>query len=423
MNLHDKIDINETITQQAILAKKASQKLATLSSLDKNKALIAMAQALETKASTILEENNIDMENGRQKGLSASLLDRLLLTTERIDQMAQGLRQIANLSDPVGNGINSRRRPNGLDIRCIRVPFGLVGIVYEARPNVTADAIGLCLKSGNAVILRGGSEAIHSNKILASILAEAAYSAGIPQGAIQFISITEHSAVDVMMKLNKYIDVIIPRGGAGLIQRVVENSTVPVIETGVGICHVYVDKYAEQALATKIILNAKTSRPAVCNAIETVLIDEDIATEYLPQICQALAEAKVEIRGCQKSISICPTIKEATEDDWSTEYGDLIISIKIVSNIDEAIEHINMYGSGHSEAIITQNYNHALKFQRLIDAAAVYVNASTRFTDGNEFGFGAEIGISTQKLHARGPMGLEALTTMKYLIYGEGQIR
>lgn len=423
MNLHDKIDINETITQQAILAKKASQKLATLSSLDKNKALIAMAQALETKASTILEENNIDMENGRQKGLSASLLDRLLLTTERIDQMAQGLRQIANLSDPVGNGIYSRRRPNGLDIRCIRVPLGLVGIVYEARPNVTADAIGLCLKSGNAVILRGGSEAIHSNKILASILAEAAYSAGIPQGAIQFIGITEHSAVDIMMKLNKYIDVIIPRGGAGLIQRVVENSTVPVIETGVGICHVYVDKYTDKDLATKIILNAKTSRPAVCNAIETVLIDEDIAEDYLPQICQSLAAAKVEVRVCQKSLSICPTLKEASEDDWSTEYGDLIISIKIVSNIDEAIEHINTYGSGHSEAIITQNYNHALKFQRLIDAAAVYVNASTRFTDGNEFGFGAEIGISTQKLHARGPMGLEALTTMKYLIYGEGQIR
>lgn len=423
MTLDNKIDIKEIITEQAQLAKKAAQKLATLSSLDKNKALIAMAQALETKSATILEENNIDMENGRQKGLSASLLDRLLLTTERITQMAQGLRQIANLSDPVGNGITSRRRPNGLDIRCIRVPLGLVGIVYEARPNVTADAIGLCLKSGNSVILRGGSEAIHSNKILASILAEAAYSAGIPQGAIQFISITEHAAVDVMMKLNKYIDVIIPRGGAGLIKRVVENSTVPVIETGVGICHVYVDEFADTDLATKIILNGKTSRPAVCNAIESVLIDETIATDYLPILCQALTDAKVEIRGCQKALSICPTLKEATEDDWSTEYGDLIISIKIVHNIDEAIEHINTYGSGHSEAIITKNYNHALMFQRLVDAAAVYVNASTRFTDGNEFGFGAEIGISTQKLHARGPMGLEALTTMKYLIYGEGQIR
>lgn len=382
-----------------------------------------MAHALEVKTSIILEENNLDMENGRQKGLSASLLDRLLLTTERIAQMADGLRQIANLNDPVGNGIMSCRRPNGLDIRCIRVPLGLVGIVYEARPNVTADAIGLCLKSGNAVILRGGSEAIHSNKILASILAEAAYSAGIPHGAIQFINITEHNAVDVMMRLNKYIDVIIPRGGAGLIKCVVENSSVPVIETGVGICHIFVDEFADLELATKIILNAKTSRPAVCNAIETILIDQKIANEYLPIICQKLSDAKVEIRGCEKSLSICPKLKTATEKDWSTEYGDLIISIKIVENIDDAISHINTYGSGHSEAIITTNYNNALKFQKLIDASAVYVNASTRFTDGNEFGFGAEIGISTQKLHARGPMGLEALTTMKYLIYGEGQIR
>lgn len=423
MSSNAQIDIKEIITNQAMMAKKASQKLATLSSLEKNKALLTMAHALEVKTPIILEENNIDMENGRQKGLSASLLDRLLLTTERIAQMADGLRQIANLNDPVGNGIMSCRRPNGLDIRCIRVPLGLVGIVYEARPNVTADAIGLCLKSGNAVILRGGSEAIHSNKILASILAEAAYSAGIPHGAIQFVSITEHEAVDVMMRLNKYVDVIIPRGGAGLIKRVVENSSVPVIETGVGICHVFVDEFADLELATKIILNAKTSRPAVCNAIETVLIDQKIANEYLPMICQKLSEAKVEIRGCEKCLAICPELKTAIKEDWSTEYGDLIISIKIVENIDEAISHINTYGSGHSEAIITTNYNNALKFQKLVDASAVYVNASTRFTDGNEFGFGAEIGISTQKLHARGPMGLEALTTMKYLIYGEGQIR
>lgn len=423
MSSNAQIDIKEIITNQAMMAKKASQKLATLSSLEKNKALLTMAHALEVKTPIILEENNIDMENGRQKGLSASLLDRLLLTTERIAQMANGLRQIANLNDPVGNGIMSCRRPNGLDIRCIRVPLGLVGIVYEARPNVTADAIGLCLKSGNAVILRGGSEAIHSNKILASILAEAAYSAGIPHGAIQFVSIAEHEAVDVMMRLNKYVDVIIPRGGAGLIKRVVENSSVPVIETGVGICHVFVDEFADLELATKIILNAKTSRPAVCNAIETVLIDQKIANEYLPMICQKLSEAKVEIRGCEKCLAIYPELKTATKEDWSTEYGDLIISIKIVENIDEAISHINTYGSGHSEAIITTNYNNALKFQKLVDASAVYVNASTRFTDGNEFGFGAEIGISTQKLHARGPMGLEALTTMKYLIYGEGQIR
>ena len=423
MSLDNQLDINEIITNQAIIAKKAANKLATFSSLDKNKALLAMAYALETKAHMIIEENSLDMENGRQKGLSSALLDRLLLTTDRIKQMADGLRQIANLDDPIGNGIMSRRRPNGLDIRCVRVPLGLVGIIYEARPNVTADAIGLCLKSGNAVILRGGSEAIHSNKILASILAEAAYSAGIPKGAIQFIAITEHSAVDVMMSLNKYIDVIIPRGGAGLIKHVVEHSIVPVIETGVGLCHVYVNEFADVDLATKIIINAKTSRPAVCNAIETVLIDQAIAPKYLPKLCQKLKNVKVEIRGCEKCLAICPELKSASEEDWSTEYGNLILSIKIVENLDEAIEHINTYGSGHSEAIITTNYNNALHFQKLVDAAAVYVNASTRFTDGNEFGFGAEIGISTQKLHARGPMGLEALTTMKYLIYGEGQVR
>lgn len=423
MNSTTQIDIKSIITNQAQIAKKASQKLATLSSLDKNKALLSMAQALENKAPMILEENSLDMENGRQKGLSAALLDRLLLTTERITQMADGLRQIATLNDPIGNGIMSHRRPNGLDIRCIRVPLGLVGIVYEARPNVTADAIGLCLKSSNAVILRGGSEAIHSNKILASILAEAAYSAGIPQGAIQFVNITEHEAVDVLMRLNDYVDIIIPRGGAGLIKHVVENSSVPVIETGIGICHVFVDEFADTDLATKVILNAKTSRPAVCNAIETVLIDKAIANNYLPILCQKLTEAKVEIRACEQCRDIIAQLKPADEQDWSTEYGDLILSIKIVDNIDLAIEHINTYGSGHSESIITTNYNHALKFQQLVDAAAVYVNASTRFTDGNEFGFGAEIGISTQKLHVRGPMGLEALTTMKYLIYGEGQIR
>lgn len=417
------LDINSTITEQAKTAKLAAKQLALMSSSDKNKAILAMAHALETKIPMILQENNIDMENGRKKGLSPALLDRLLLTTERIGQMAEGLRQIANLKDPIGNGIMATRRPNGLDIRCIRVPLGLVGIVYEARPNVTADTIGLCLKSGNAIILRGGSEAIYSNKILSSILAEAAYSAGIPQGAIQFISITDHSAVDVMIHLKKYIDVIIPRGGAGLINHVVENSIVPVIETGVGVCHVYVDGECNFDVASNIIINGKTSRPSVCNAIETVLINQRIAKEFLPMICAKLSEQNVEIRGCEKCLQICPDLKAATEADWSTEYGDLILSIKIVDSLDEAIEHINKYGTGHSEAIVTTNYDHALKFQRMVDAAAVYVNASTRFTDGNEFGFGAEIGISTQKLHARGPMGLEALTTMKYLIYGEGQIR
>ncbi len=417
------LDIQATITNQAKAAKEAAKKLSLLSSSDKDKALLAMANVLETKIPLILQENTIDMEEGRKKGLSSPLLDRLLLTTERIKQMADGLRQIATLKDPVGNGIMSMRRPNGLDIRCIRVPLGLVGIIYEARPNVTADAIGLCLKSGNAVILRGGSEAIHSNKALSSILAEAAYSAGIPHGSIQFISITDHEAVNTMIRLNKYLDVIIPRGGAKLINRVVENSSVPVIETGVGNCHIYVDNEFDPDMATKIIINAKTSRPAVCNAIETVLIHADAANEFLLKICEQLQNHHVEIRGCEKCLELCSDLKPATDEDWATEYGDLILSIKIVNSIDDAIEHINKFGSGHSEAIITTNYNHALKFQRMVDAAAVYVNASTRFTDGNEFGFGAEIGISTQKLHARGPMGLEALTTMKYLIYGEGQIR
>ncbi len=417
------IDIKDAVTAQAIEAKKASRALSLLSSHDKNKALLSMADVLETKVALLLQENAADMEEGRKKGLSAALLDRLLLTAERVHQMAHGLRQIANLPDPVGSGIMSMRRPNGLDIRCIRVPLGLVGIIYEARPNVTADAIGLCLKSGNAVMLRGGSEAIHSNKALSFILAEAAYSAGIPKGSIQFVAHTEHEAVDVMMHLSQFIDVIIPRGGAGLIQHVKNNSTVPVIETGVGNCHVYVDSEFDADTASRIIINAKTSRPAVCNAIETVLLHQDAANEFLLSLCKQLQEHKVEIRGCERCLDICSDLKPATEEDWSTEYGDLILSMKIVDDIDEAIEHINTYGSGHSEAIITTNYYHALKFQRMVDAAAVYVNASTRFTDGNEFGFGAEIGISTQKLHARGPMGLQALTTMKYLIYGEGQVR
>lgn len=417
------LDIKTTIVEQAVAAKKATKKLALLSSAKKNKALYAMAHALESKIPTILKANTIDMENGRQKGLSTSILDRLLLTTERISQMADGLRRIANLNDPIGNGIMSCRRPNGLDIRCIRVPLGLIGIVYESRPNVTADAIGLCLKSGNAVILRGGSEAITSNKILASILADAAYNAGIPKGAIQFVSIIDHSAVDVMMSLNKYIDVIIPRGGANLINHVVGNSSVPVIETGIGICHIYVDDKANMDMAIKIIINAKTTSPAVCNSVETVLIHQDIANEFLPIMCNQLKEYNVEIRGCEKCRQICADLKPATDEDWSTEYSDLILSVKIVDNINVAIDHINTFGSGHSEAIITDSYTNALNFQQDVDAATVYVNSSTRFTDGNEFGFGAEIGISTQKLHARGPMGLKALTTMKYLIYGEGQIR
>ena len=417
------VSLKQNLVTIGGLAKLAARGLATCSTTLKNNALLAMATALEQNQQRILTANSLDIAAGEEKGLSAALLDRLRLTPSRIAAMADGLRQVAALPDPIGECLSGMRRPNGLDIQKVRVPFGVIAMIYEARPNVTVDAAGLCLKTGNAVILRGGSEAIESNKVLAGILIDAAKLAGLPDGAIALVETTDREAVNIMLKMNRYIDVIIPRGGAGLIKRVVENSSVPVIETGVGICHVFVDEFADLELATKIILNAKTSRPAVCNAIETVLIDQKIANEYLPMICQKLSEAKVEIRGCEKCLAICPELKTATKEDWSTEYGDLIISIKIVENIDEAISHINTYGSGHSEAIITTNYNNALKFQKLVDASAVYVNASTRFTDGNEFGFGAEIGISTQKLHARGPMGLEALTTMKYLIYGEGQIR
>ena len=385
-----------------------------------NGILLGTADAIGKNSDRILQENAKDlsaMDKNNPK------FDRLRLTPERLESIASDMRKVASLPSPVGQLIEKRVLPNGLELSRVRVPFGVIGIIYEARPNVTADAIGLCLKSGNAVILRGGSEAITSNKILSSILADAAYSAGIPEGAVQFVSITDHSAVDVMMRLNKYIDVIIPRGGAGLIKRVVENSSVPVIETGVGICHIYVDDKANTDMATKIIINAKTTRPAVCNAVETVLIHQSIADKFLPVLSAKLKEYTVEIRGCEKCRQICPDLKPATDEDWSTEYGDLILSVKIVDDVTEAIDHINKFGSGHSEAIITDSYKNALLFQRNVDAAAVYVNASTRFTDGNEFGFGAEIGISTQKLHARGPMGLEALTTMKYLIYGEGQTR
>ena len=337
--------------------------------------------------------------------------------------MAEGLRQIAALPDPIGEGNYSTIRPNGLEIRRVRVPLGVIGIVYEARPNVTADAAALCLKSGNSVLLRGGSEAIRSNQAIWSLLAEAAYHNGIPEGSIQFVETTERQAVDIMMHLNQYLDVIIPRGGAGLIRRIVESSVVPVIETGSGICHMFVDASADQDMALKIAINAKTSRPSVCNAMETLLVHAAIAAEFLPRLQAAMEEKHVELRGCERARQICPTMAAATAEDWATEYGELILSVRVVDGLDEAIAHINRYNTGHSETIVTENLVNAHHFQRAVDAAAVYVNASTRFTDGFEFGFGAEIGISTQKLHARGPMGLNELTSTKYLIYGEGQIR
>jgi glutamate-5-semialdehyde dehydrogenase len=417
------LDIQAEVRKKAEAAKAASYKLGTLSTKVKNEALLAMAHALVQRSSMILAANAQDLEEARQKGVKRSYLDRLMLDENRIADMAEGLRQTAALPDPIGQGDYSTVRPNGLEIRRVRVPLGVVGIIYEARPNVTADALALCLKSGNAVLLRGGSEAIRSNIAISSLLAEEAYKHGIPAGAIQFIDFTDREAVGVMTHLTGLLDVIIPRGGAGLIKRVVEDSSVPVIETGTGVCHTYVDESADLQMALDIAINAKTSRPSVCNAMETLLVHKNVAEKFLPMLDEAMLAKKVELRGCDKARAICPDMQTAEEADWSTEYGDLILSVKVVEDVAAAIEHINRYNTGHSETIVTKDLVNAARFQKEVDAAAVYVNASTRFTDGFEFGFGAEIGISTQKLHARGPMGLMELTSSKYLIMGEGQIR
>ncbi|SDZ96959.1 glutamate-5-semialdehyde dehydrogenase [Selenomonas ruminantium] len=417
------MDIQAEVRKKAEAAKAASYKLGTLSTKVKNEALLAMAHALEQRSNMILAANAQDLEEARQKGVKRSYLDRLMLDENRIAGMAEGLRQTAALPDPIGQGDYSCVRPNGLSIRRVRVPLGVVGIIYEARPNVTADALALCLKSGNAVLLRGGSEAIRSNIAISSLLAEEAYKHGIPEGAIQFIDFTDREAVGVMTHLTGLLDVIIPRGGAGLIKRVVEDSSVPVIETGTGVCHTYVDESADLQMALDIAVNAKTSRPSVCNAMETLLVHKNVAENFLPMLYEAMTAKKVELRGCEQSRAICPEMQAAEEIDWSTEYGDLILSVKVVEDVAAAIEHINRYNTGHSETIVTRDLVNAARFQKEVDAAAVYVNASTRFTDGFEFGFGAEIGISTQKLHARGPMGLMELTSSKYLIMGEGQIR
>ena len=418
------MNIEALVREKAQAAKEASRILATMKPQEKNRALHAMADMLEKRAKLILDANAEDLEEARmKKDVKRSYLDRLMLDESRIHAMAQGLHETAALADPVGRGDFSTVRPNGLEIRRVRVPLGVVGIIYEARPNVTADAAGLCLKSGNAVLLRGGSEAIRSNTAIASLLVQAAQEAGVPRGAIGFIDATDRQGVEVMLHLNGLLDAVIPRGGAGLIRAVVQGSTLPVIETGSGVCHTFVDESADLAMAEKIALNAKVSRPSVCNAMETLLVHENIAADFLPRIVWSMEAAGVEVRGSEKARAICGALAEATEDDWSTEYGDLILSVKVVRDMDEAIVHINRYNTGHSEAIVTNDVKNAHRFQAEVDAAAVYVNASTRFTDGGEFGFGAEIGISTQKLHARGPMGLVELTTMKYLIYGEGQVR
>ena len=413
----------ELVKAKAQAAKQAAAKLAVTSTAVKNAALLAMAAALEAQQSEILAANERDMTAAAAKGMKSSMLDRLKLTAERISGMADGLRQVAGLADPVGNVIDGKTLPNGLHITKIRVPLGVIGIIYEARPNVTADAAGLCLKSGNAVILKGGSEAMESNKTVAAILAQAAEGAGIPAGSIQFIDTSDRQAVQDLIHMNGLVDVVIPRGGAGLIQAVVRNASVPVIETGAGVCHTYVDKDADVEMAMKIAFNAKVQRPSVCNAMETLLVHKDIADKFLPMMLMMYNSSAVEICGDEAVQEYSGQVHPVTEEDWSTDYGDLRLSVKIVDSIEEAMAHIAKYGTGHSECIVTNNYQAAQLFQYTVDAAAVYVNASTRFTDGNEFGFGAEIGISTQKLHARGPMALPELTSTKYLINGNGQVR
>jgi len=389
----------------------------------KNQALQKIADALVENSESIIAANKKDVENAIKNGIRPAMIDRLSLNNDRIAAMAEGVRQVAALGDPIGETIKMWKRPNGLEIGQRRVPVGVVAIIFEARPNVTVDAAALCLKTSNVCILRGGSEAINSNIALMQIMQNAAYSAGIPEGALNIVEDTKRETATELMKLNEYVDMLIPRGGAGLIKSVVENATVPVVETAAGNCHIYIEKSADLEMAKNIVLNAKVQRPSVCNAVETLLIDKDICPEFVPEIFEALKEKNVEIRADKICKSYYSEVNDATEEDYYTEYNDYIIAVKAVNGADEAIEHINKYNTGHSEAIITNDYSAQKKFLAEVDAAAVYVNASTRFTDGFEFGFGAEIGISTQKLHARGPMGLEALTSIKYIIYGEGQIR
>jgi len=404
-------------------AKQAAVVLATLSTPVKNKALLASAEAIMAAKDDILAKNKEDVDAALANGIKGAFIDRLTLTDARVADMADGLRQVAKLDDPVGEVLSMKRLDNGLVVGQKRVPMGVIGIIFEARPNVTADAFGLCLKAGSAVILRGGKEAFKTNHAVVNAIRAALAAEGLPEDCVQMVPDTSRETANEMMRLNGYLDVLIPRGGAGLINSVVQNSTVPVIQTGVGNCHVYVDESADFEKAAKIVINAKTQRPGVCNACESLLVHEKIAEDFLPAVGKALQEKKVEIRGDEATQKLVDGAVPATEEDWGTEYADYILSARVVKDIDEAIEHIRMYSTGHSEAIVTENYTNAQRFLNEVDAAAVYVNASTRFTDGGQFGFGAEIGISTQKLHARGPMGLKELTTTKYIIYGDGQIR
>jgi glutamate-5-semialdehyde dehydrogenase len=404
-------------------AKAASVQLAKASNETRSKALLCMADALEKNKHKILQANRKDVTAAKAKGVKLALLERLVLNDRQIANMACCLREVAELSDPLGEIVKTWTRPNGLIIGQISVPFGVVGIIYESRPDVTSDASGICIKSGNAVILRGGSDAINSNVVIGDVLRDALAEAGLPKDAIQVVSVTDRSAAEELMKMREYVDVLIPRGGADLIKTVLETAKIPVIETGTGNCHIYVEEDADLNRAVDIVINAKVQKPGACNAAEKLLVHRKVAKQFLPVVVDALRKNKVEVRGCEKTVKIVPDVKPATEEDWWTEYLDYIIGVKVVEGLDEAIAHINKYGTKHSESILTADFNRALKFIQEIDAAAVYWNASTRFTDGNQFGLGAEIGISTQKLHARGPMSVQHLTTKKYFILGRGHIR
>ena len=412
-----------TLTQIDQNAKSAARALSVASSSQKNAALLAVADAIEARQNEIIAANKTDLQNAVRNGMSQAMQDRLALNEGRIKGMADGVRQVAALGDPVGRTLSGSTLYNGMKMTKITVPIGVIGIIFESRPNVTSDAAALCLKSGNACILRGGSDAINSNIAIAGIMRGAIESAGLPADCVSLIEDTDRATATGLMRLNEYVDCLIPRGGAGLIRSVVQNATVPVIETGVGNCHIYVEGSADADMAANIIFNAKTQRPSVCNACESLLVDENIAEEALPKIAARLAEKNVEIRGCEKTRAILKNAKEATEEDYAKEFLDYIISVKVVKNIDEALDHIAKYSTGHSESIITRDFEASQRFVRSVDSAAVYVNASTRFTDGGEFGLGAEIGISTQKLHARGPMGLNELVSYKYVVLGDGQIR
>ena len=417
------MDIKQYVTEKAKKAKSASRVLATVSTEIKNNALFKMAKGLEAEAAKLISENRKDLIEAEKKGLSKAMIDRLTLTPERIKAMADGLREVAALPDPVGEVVRMWRRPNGMEVGRMRVPIGLIGIIYESRPNVTADSAALCLKSGNGVILRGGSEAVHSNTAIVDILTKTGIEAGIPDGAVTFIENPDRACVMEMLKTSQFIDLIIPRGGEGLIKMVSENSTIPVIKHDKGVCHVYVDSGADLAMASEICFNAKVQRPGTCNAMEAMLVHKDLMKTFLPNMLKRFQDAKVEVRGDERTRAAGKGVTPATEQDWDREYNDLILNVKVVDSMDDAMAHIAAHGSQHSEAIVTADYGRAMRFTREVDASAVFVNASTRLNDGFEFGLGAEIGISTTRIHARGPMGLEELTSTKFIVLGNGQIR